>query len=707
MFVLFRNSLVAICLYVSVTFLLDKMNRKTVPVSSSTLRRRTHVDVDKRLKQIRDDYINLTDFQVTTERDLVDVNRELFEESPDNPTYSETATGLVFSEEEGGMEVDADIHEGFVIGSCDRPIQTSDSEHSEDERPETFSLSDSISNWAIHFGISLVALTALLCILRICHPDLPKDARTLLKTKTKYTILERAGGQYHYFGILSSLRNTLSKYVHTLADGFSLKLQINIDGLPLFKSSSLQLWPILGLLLSVPMKEPVVIGLFCGPKKPSSAKEFLGDFVAELQQLEKGFEIEGKTLKLELDTVICDTPARSFVKNTKNHNGYHGCDKCSQPGKYINRRMTYPYTDYALRTDDSFENMVDESHHHEGPHPFHGSSVGMVSQFPLDYMHLVCLGVVRRLLNIWLRGPLNFRVPANIAERMSAKLVEMRSYIPVEFARKPRSLRELDRWKATEFRQFLLYTGPVVLGTFLDRNMYSNFMLLFSGIAILVSPRLSCHTQYAHTLLRSFVSHFGEIYGKDQLVYNVHSLVHLADEVQRHGCLDAFSAFPYESYLNKLKRLVRKPDFPLAQIIRRLSEMRITETPLNGASFKKQHFVGPLVDGLSVKAQYGEMACDKWTVKVSTGDNMFVIGNEICIIHNIVECSDGVYVVYKEFSEKSLFFTYPFNSEYLNIHIISQTSDILKCVKASELVQKCVALPHRDGFVAIPLFHTF
>jgi len=198
---------------------------------------------------------------------------------------------------------------------------------------------------------------------------------------------------------------------------------------------------------------------------------------------------------------------------------------------------------------------------------------------------------------------------------MSAKLVEMRPYIPVEFARKPRSLRELDRWKATELRQFLLYTGPVVLSTFLDRNMYNNFMLLFSGIAILVSPRLSYHTQYARTLLRSFVLHFGEIYGKDQLVYNVHALVHLADEVQQHGCLDSFSAFPYESYLHKLKRLVRKPDFPLAQIIRRLSEMRITDTSLNGASFKKQHFVGPLVDGLSVKAQYGEMACDKWTVK--------------------------------------------------------------------------------------------
>lgn len=61
----------------------------------------------------------------------------------------------------------------------------------------------------------------------------------------------------------------------------------------------------------------------------------------------------------------------------------------------------------------------------------------MVSQFPLDYMHLVCLGIVRRLLNMWLRGPLTVRVPATIVEQMSAKLVSRRPYIPVEFARKP------------------------------------------------------------------------------------------------------------------------------------------------------------------------------------------------------------------------------------------------------------------------------
>ncbi|KAK7120053.1 hypothetical protein R3I94_020166 [Phoxinus phoxinus] len=79
----------------------------------------------------------------------------------------------------------------------------SDSSEPEDEIYET-SLSDKIADWARHFGISLVALSALLGILRLSHPDLPKDGRTLLRTKTKYSIQEKAGGKYYYFGIIHS-----------------------------------------------------------------------------------------------------------------------------------------------------------------------------------------------------------------------------------------------------------------------------------------------------------------------------------------------------------------------------------------------------------------------------------------------------------------------------------------------------------------------
>ena len=183
-------------------------------------------------------------------------------------------------------------------------------------------------------------------------------------------------------------------------------------------------------------------------------------------------------------------------------------------------------------------------------------------------MHLVCLGVVRRLINLWLKGPLKFRLPSRLVIRISGSLVNMRFYIPDEFAHKPRSLWEVDRWKATEGRQFLLYTGPVVLCGVLDPVVYYNFILLSTAIAILVSPKLAeTHTDYANSLLHTFVSHHGELYGKDLIVYNVHGLVHLAQDSKNFGCLDSISLFPFENYWGKLKKLVRKPSYPLAQII--------------------------------------------------------------------------------------------------------------------------------------------
>ena len=53
------------------------------------------------------------------------------------------------------------------------------------------------------------------------------------------------------FGLVSGLQEKIKYSVEFLLDNFCLELQLNIDGLPLFKSTNHQFWPILGLLKNV------------------------------------------------------------------------------------------------------------------------------------------------------------------------------------------------------------------------------------------------------------------------------------------------------------------------------------------------------------------------------------------------------------------------------------------------------------------------
>jgi len=70
----------------------------------------------------------------------------------------------------------------------------------------------------------------------------------------------------------------------------------------------------------------------------------------------------------------------------------------------------------------------------------------------------------------------------------------------------------------------------------------------------------------------NFVKSAIELYGEQMIVSNVHGLTHLAADVERFGCLDSYSCFPFENYMGTLKRCVRSPNNPLAQVVCRLDE---------------------------------------------------------------------------------------------------------------------------------------
>lgn len=270
--------------------------------------------------------------------------------------------------------------------------------------------------------------------------------------------------------------------------------------------------------------------------------------------------------------------------------------------------MTFPECEAGKRTDSSFREMTDEDHHIQQSH-LCDLKLDLVSSFPLDYMHLVCLGVVRRLLLLWKEGPLTVRLSGNVINTISQRLTSFSSYLPREFSRKPRSLLEIKQWKATEFRHFL--------------------MALSVSISLLLNSALySLHLDYIEKLLIIFVKNFAVLYGDAFVGYNADSLIHIVDDARKFVPLDSVSAFSYENYLRQLKKMVRRPQDPLSQIFRRLREKEqniFVGNVKEKSLFKKMHQGGPLPAGFHLFTQYKQCIGEKLFISCHRGDNCVLV----------------------------------------------------------------------------------
>lgn len=242
-----------------------------------------------------------------------------------------------------------------------------------------------------------------------------------------------------------------------------------------------------------------------------------------------------------------DAPARAFIKFIKSHNSLHACEKCEQEGTYIGRTVWRYTSDLHLRTDSRFNNQEYEDHQ-VSRSVLTEINLGLVTQVPLDFMHLVCLGVIKKIIRCWVeKGPKKCKLNVPKIENVSRRLSKIcRDNYPVEFSRRPRQLKLFKFWKATEFRAFVLYLGPVVLANVLPDGLYKHFLILHCAIYILCSDigQNEEWRLYANDLLHCFVQNVPKFYCNEFLVYNIHHLLHLARDVCNFGKLDSFSAFP-------------------------------------------------------------------------------------------------------------------------------------------------------------------
>ena len=283
---------------------------------------------------------------------------------------------------------------------------------------------------------------------------------------------------------------------------------------------------------------------------------YLHKFCDEINDLIKNGVLISDTLyKVELRSFIADAPARAMIKETAYHGGRYGCDRCEVKGIHKNGSMSFEDLKAKKRSNESFRNQA-QIGHHKGISPLIKiENLDIISQFPLDYMHLVLLGIMRRIIHHW-----NREVPHKLSNHqktlVNANIDMVKKNLPADFNRLPRKLDDAERFKATEFRTMLLYSACIIFHKILDSEKYNHFMLLMFAIRIFCNPELIKDEQninYGQKLCILFVKQYPKLY-KTNIVYNVHSLIHLGDDVRKFGVLDSISAFPYETMIGKIKK---------------------------------------------------------------------------------------------------------------------------------------------------------
>lgn len=100
-----------------------------------------------------------------------------------------------------------------------------------------------------------------------------------------------------------------------------------------------------------------------------------------------------------------EMPAKSFEKGVTSQFGYCACNRCEVRG--IDHQNRSIFTDALLRANESFRNRSQREYHIiSAMSPFeYIENSDLIRFFPFDYMHLLCIWLTVRLLEILRTGP--------------------------------------------------------------------------------------------------------------------------------------------------------------------------------------------------------------------------------------------------------------------------------------------------------------
>lgn len=375
---------------------------------------------------------------------------------------------------------------------------------------------------------------------------------------------------------------------------YNISLTWNTDGIPLFKSSKMSIWPVYLIVNELPWhmrkkKENLLFyGLWFGDSKPLMTA-FLQPLHSSLNTLEKeGLDVvikgEKRNIKAFLLCGTADLPARALVLNMNQFNGQYSCVKCLQRGETCRVSLrgfthVYPYckdNPVGPCRKDAFEHASSAVDCSKAVMGVKGPSFLMMlnaynytRSTGIDYMHGVILGVTKRLLSLWFTADgsgKSFSLQ-QFVEVVDERLKKIKP--PHFITRRPRSISEhMKYWKASELRAWLLFYSLPVLKDIMRTEYFVHYASFVEAIWILLDESISEYDLDKCTrLLHKFVLDMESPYGLKYCTLNIHQCLHLPDCVRDLGPLWVYSCFHFESLNGDLLKLFHGTQSVQTQIV--------------------------------------------------------------------------------------------------------------------------------------------
>ena len=359
-------------------------------------------------------------------------------------------------------------------------------------------------------------------------------------------------------------------------------------------------------------------------------------------------------------------------------------------------------------------------------------------------MHCALEGTVKKLLELWFKSSnhkYQFYMDSKI-KHIDNLLLKIQ--YPSELPRTQRSIINYNLFKANECRNLIYYGLIYVLKDFMETSYYEHLINYILFIRILTQDYVDNNDIIKSKLLiNQFVKNFEKLYGSTNSSFNLHSHLHLPDQVAIYGPLNKISCFPFEGVFKichnlffgtvniaeqiaanlKLITLLNNTDIVNQNLIQFMNDsnfQEINHSDVNKILFPKQisinnlrdverKLLNPLVTkDIIITGKRALINCKKFST--NTDNKNFKTQNftirylnstsyKYGILRNFYNINNVIYALVQTFRKAQNFVSDQTIEEHLNKYfLICHLSEEYEIIHYKNIDTKCVILKNQNEY---------